>query len=101
MTISPQISSRDWFGKGSAGLLLGLALALLSSAMFAHLSPGGLSPSSAKAQLNMWLVSPIWCGIFSFCFLFHSTRRAWTVLGTATLLASALLYAICSLAIGH
>lgn len=79
-----ELSGRDWFGKASAGLILGLAIALgvsglLSAAM-------GLKDTyfSLQGQFTMWMMAPVWCLILSFCFLFRSGTRAWIVLGATT-----------------
>lgn len=87
-------SSRNWFGKASAGAILGLALALALSGLFAWLWPGGLMHSSGKTQLNMWLMSPIWALILGFCFLFRSGLRAWLWLGGMTIVSFAALFAV-------
>ena len=89
-----EYSSRNWLGKASAGLLLGLVLALALSALFAILGPGGLHGGGGKLQFTMWLVSPLWVLILGFCFLFRSGRAAWGWLGLASALALALLYAV-------
>lgn len=82
------LSSRDWFGKGSAGLALGFVLALEAAGLFLRLTPQG---GGAKLQLAMWLMAPVWALIFSFVFLFRSSARAWAVLGLAALLLALLL----------
>jgi len=87
-------SSRSWFGKASAGLILGFALALSLTGLLAWLWPGGLMHSSGKTQLNMWLMSPIWALVLGFCFLFRTGLRAWLWLGGATLLSFAVLFAV-------
>ena len=86
-------SSRNWLGKASAGLILGFALALSLSGLWAWLGPGGLMHSSAKTQFNMWLMSPIWALVLSFCFLFRSGWRAWFWLGLASAISFGLLFA--------
>ena len=86
-------TSRDWFGKASAGLILGFGLAIALTGLFAWIGPGGLMHSSAKTQLNMWLISPIWALILSACFLFRSGWRAWGWLGLANTVAFGLLFA--------
>ncbi|HWK73304.1 MAG TPA: hypothetical protein VNQ81_03465 [Povalibacter sp.] len=73
-----QLRSEDWLGKASAGLICGFALAIALTGLFAWFGPGGLMHSSAKAQLNMWLVAPIWAAVLSVCFLFRSGARAWS-----------------------
>ncbi len=92
MTGAAKLTGRNWFGKATAGLILGFAVAIGVSALFAHLTPGGLTPSSGKAQLNMWIVAPIWAGVLSFCFLFRDGKSAWLKLGAATFAIYALLY---------
>lgn len=87
------LTSRDWLGKSSAGLILGLTLAIGLTGLFAWFWPGGLMHSSAKTQMNMWLVAPIWTGVLSFCFLFRSSLRAWLWLGGANLLTWGLYFA--------
>jgi hypothetical protein len=84
------ISSRDWFGKVSAAFVLGFTLALALSCMFGAVFSRGDAWFSAQGQIAMWLMSPIWCGLLSLCFLFRSTARAWGWLATANLLAWAL-----------
>lgn len=80
---------RDWGSKSVAGTLLGFTLALLCSGLFARLAAG--MAASAKAQLAMWLVVPVWLGVLSACYAFPSGRRAWLWLGAANLVALAAL----------
>lgn len=87
-----QITSKDWFFKALAGLVLGFALSVGLSGLFAWFGPGGLFGGSGKTQFTMWMVAPLWCGILSFCFLFRNGRSAWIKLGVATLLTYALLF---------
>lgn len=78
----------DWLSKTLAGALLGLALALGASALLAHaLAP---LPLSTRGQLVMWSFVPVWLGVHSGVYFFRSGRRAWAVLGSATLLVYAL-----------
>ena len=84
---------RDWLAKTSAGTLLGLALAFGCSALFSHFSTGLLLP--IRAQLAMWMVTPIWLGILSGVYLFDSGARAWLWLGGATLCLYAVLALVC------
>ncbi len=79
-----QLTSRDWFGKASAGLVLGLAIALGLSGLLAEAM--GLKDTyfSLQGQLTMWLMAPVWAIILSFCFLFRSGQRAWAVLSALT-----------------
>lgn len=78
-----QLSSRDWFGKSSAGLILGFLLALGASGLFK--SAAGLTDTyfTTKGQFAMWLMSPVWAFVLSFCFLFPTTRSAWGWLAIA------------------
>lgn len=89
-----RLQSRHWFGKGTAGLVLGLGLALALSGLFAWWGPGGIDAGGGKIQFNMWLVAPIWCGVLSFVFLFRTSVRAWTWLGLANALAFGALWLV-------
>lgn len=80
------LSTRGWFGKASAGVILGFALALAMSGIFLRL-PGG---AGGKMQLAMWLMAPVWALVFSFVFLFRSPLAAWAWLGLFTAIAFAL-----------
>lgn len=75
---------RDWVSKTLAGTLLGLTLALGCSGLFARLNLA--MALSAKAQLAMWMVAPIWLGTLSGSYFFGSGWRAWLWLGCANLL---------------
>lgn len=86
-----QLTSRDWFGKASAGFLLGYTLALGLTSLFAVFGPGGAG-GAMKVQFNMWMMSPVWALILSFCFLFRDSLRAWLWLGAANLVTFGLLY---------
>lgn len=77
------LSSRDWFGKASAGLVAGFALTLGLSGLIAWAIGVGDTYFSTRGQLTMWVMSPIWCLILSFCFLFRSGAQAWGMLGAA------------------
>lgn len=81
------LTSRNWAGKASAGVLAGFALALAASGLFYRLLPGG---GDGKLQLAMWLMAPLWAGVICFCFLFRSGLRAWLWLGGAALLLATL-----------
>ncbi|MAN73709.1 MAG: hypothetical protein CME84_06410 [Henriciella sp.] len=85
-------SSRNWFGKASAGLILGFVIAIALSGVWAWAGPGGLMASSIKTQLNMWMVPPIWALILSLCFFFRSGVRAWAWLGLAAVICAGALY---------
>jgi hypothetical protein len=92
-----EISSRDWFGKLSAALVLGFTLALALTCAFQTLFSRGDAHFSPQGQIAMWLMSPIWCALLSLCFFFRSTARAWAWLVVANLFAWALYAAIRSL----
>ena len=78
-------ASSHWLGKTVAGLVLGFAIGLAVSGLFAWFGPGGLMGGPGKTQFNMWLIAPVWSLVLSFVFLFPSSRSAWTWLGGATL----------------
>jgi pantothenate kinase len=82
--VSRPLTSRDWLGKSSAGLLLGFLIALGLSGIFKIAAGVGDTYFSTKGQLGMWMMAPIWAGVLSFCFLFPSTRSAWGWLGLAS-----------------
>ncbi|MGB8601405.1 MAG: hypothetical protein WCD42_04335 [Rhizomicrobium sp.] len=86
--MSTPLSSRNWLGKLSAGVIAGFALALVGSGLFYHLVPGG---GAGKMQLAMWLMAPVWAGVISFCFLFRNGVRAWVWLGGSAVLLAAIL----------
>lgn len=90
-TTKPGAIQRDWVSKTFAGVLLGLFLAFLCSAIFARLA-GGLPPP-VKVQLTMWMVTPIWLTVLGSCYLFENGKRAWLWLGAANLLLGGLLAA--------
>lgn len=90
----PRLQSRHWFGKGSAGLLLGFGLALALSGLFAWLGPGGIDAGTGKTQVDMWLMGLIWPSVLAFVFLFRDSLRAWLWLGLANALAFGLLWAV-------
>lgn len=92
--MNAKLTSRDWFGKATAGLILGFLLSLGLCGLFARFGPGAINFMSAQGQVTMWLMSPLWCGILSFCFLFGSGLRAWAWLGAANIAAWAPLLAV-------
>lgn len=77
------LSSRNWFGKASAGLVLGLLIALGTSGLLATALGATGAQFSLQGQFTMWMIGPVWCLILSFCFLFRDARHAWGVLGAA------------------
>ncbi|MEE4451006.1 hypothetical protein [Novosphingobium resinovorum] len=90
---APRLTSRDWLGKASAGLVLGFVLALGLSGLLAWAIGVSDTFFSARGQLAMWSMSPVWCIVLSLCFLFRSGLRAWAVLGLASAAVWAALYA--------
>ncbi len=88
------LSSKNWGGKVSAGLILGFFLALGLSGLFACFGPGAIGFFSAQGQITMWLMAPLWSGILSFCFLFQNGLRAWGWLGLGNLAVWGLLYTV-------
>ncbi|MFT3964561.1 MAG: hypothetical protein QM690_01605 [Sphingobium sp.] len=93
-----ELTSRDWFGKASAAVVLGFTLTLALTCTFGAIFAKGDAYFSPQGQVAMWLVSPVWCSILSFCFLFRSGARAWGWLGVANIFAWAL-YAVARIAL--
>lgn len=81
----PEPIRPDWVSKTLAGLLLGLSLALVCSGLLAALL--GSLPLAVSGQLVMWLVPPIWLGVWSGVYFFSSGWRAWAWLGGINALA--------------
>jgi hypothetical protein len=80
---------RDLLMKFVAGMVGGFGLALAASALFARLSPGGLTAPS-KFHVTMWLVPPLWIALASASFMFRSGARAFGWLAMGNVLAFAL-----------
>ena len=96
----PAPIQRDWISKTLAGGLLGLALAMVTSALFSHLTSS--MPLPIRGQLAMWMVPPVWLGVFGCVYFFASGLRAWLWLGGATVLAFGVLTGLRILApMGH
>ena len=95
------LTTEGWFGKASAGTLLGLVIALLVSALFAWFGPGGIMAGAGKTQFNMWMVAPVWTLVLSLVFLFQRVRDAWLYLGATALVLAGLLIAGRLLATGY
>ena len=91
--MTERTTESHWFGKTLAGLLLGFAIALAVSGLFAWFGPGGIMGGSGKTQFNMWLIAPVWAFVLSFVFLFTSSRSAWLWLGGTAGLLTAFLFA--------
>jgi hypothetical protein len=83
----------DWWGKASAGAILGLGLALSLVGIYAYLGPGGINAPVGRYALMRHLEALVWIMVFGFCFLFRSGRAAWAGLGAANLIAFAALFA--------
>lgn len=91
---TPQLTSRNWLGKASAGLILGFVLALGLSGLLAWAIGVSDTFFSTRGQLTMWSIAPVWCTVLSLCFLFRSGARAWIVLGLASAIVWAALYGV-------
>lgn len=87
------LTSRNWFGKASAGLILGFLLSLALGGAVGRFAFGGVGRFSIEHQLTMWLIAPVWLAILSGCFLFLTGLRAWLWLGAANLALWSLLIA--------
>ncbi|SMG51443.1 hypothetical protein [Paraburkholderia susongensis] len=79
----------DLLAKFVAGIVGGFGLAIAASALFARLSPGGLTAAS-KFHVAMWLVPPLWIAAASASFMFRSGARASGWLALSNLAAFAL-----------
>lgn len=97
-TTKRELTSRDWFGKASAGLVLGLAIALGFSGVLFHALGIGESYFSLPGQFTMWVMAPVWAIILSLCFLFGSGLRAWLWLGAVSAAIWAILFLMGGLA---
>lgn len=86
------LSPTNWFGKASAGLLLGFSLSLALSGLLAWLVPGPLQPFNGKHQLAMWSIGLFWNLVLAACFLFRDGKRAWLWLGLANVVSYGLLF---------
>lgn len=91
--MSHRLTSRHWVGKASAGLVLGFAIALGTSGLLAWAVGARDTFMAPQGQLAMWFMSPVWCGVLSFCFLFRSGARAWAMLAIAAVAIWLALYA--------
>ena len=78
-----QLSSRDWFGKASAALILGFLLALGTAGLFRILGSVEDAFMSTKGQVAMWMMAPVWALVLSLCFFFRSGVHAWGWLAAA------------------
>ena len=72
--------SKGWVGKTLAGIVCGLAIALITSGFF-MLPDTKDNTVYDKYQIAMWIVPPIWLAILSCCYLFRDAMRAWLWLG--------------------
>lgn len=71
------LTSRDWFGKSVAGLVLGFTLALGCAGLFKQAMGIRDAFFSTPGQFSMWLMSPVWALTVSLVFLFRTPLRAW------------------------
>ncbi len=69
--------------KGVAGLVLGFLLAIGCSKLFVMISPE--MAQTARAQLAMWLVMPVWLTVAGISFAFRNAVQAWCALGALNL----------------
>lgn len=83
----------DWWGKASAGVILGLGLALSLVGLYAYLGPGGIDAPGGRYSLMRYLEVIVWIAVLGLCFLFRSGRAAWVWLGAANLITFAALFA--------
>lgn len=83
----------DWWGKASAGAILGLGLALSLAGLYAYLAPGGIDAPVGRYSLMRMMEAFVWIAVLGFCFLFPSGRTAWKWLGAANLISFAALFA--------
>ena len=81
-----RLSSKNWFGKASAGVILGFILTIGLTGLILKFSFGEIHPFSPRGQFLMWIVSPLWACVISFSFLFQSGRQAWLYLTVISLL---------------
>ena len=83
----------DWWGKASAGVILGFGLALSLVGLYAYLGSGGIDAPGGRYSLMRYMEVLVWTAVFGLCFLFRSGRAAWGWLGAMNLLAFAALFA--------
>ena len=81
--------SKGWLGKTLAGVICGLAIALIASGFF-MLPDTKHNTVYDKYQIAMWMVPPIWLAILSCCYLFRDAARAWLWLGGISIAGFAL-----------
>ncbi len=79
-----------WWGKSLVGVLLGFALALGLSGLWAWWGPGGIEAAD-KVQFNMWIVTPMWMTALGAVYFMRSAWRALAWLGLANVLVWVLL----------
>jgi hypothetical protein len=85
-------SSKDWFLKTIFAFIFGFTLAIALSGIFAKYSHGGIYNDSAKLQLTMWIIAPIWMLVQSFVYLFKSSLQAFLYLAAANAIAFLLFF---------
>lgn len=89
-----EVTNRDWFGKLSAGLVCGYALALGCAGLWRYASGATESLYGVTGMVSVQVISITWTTIVSLVFLFSSTRQAWAWLGLAAGLQWVLLFAL-------
>lgn len=85
-------SAKHWFGKASAGALLGFVLCIGISGIVLRYGFGDIAMFSIQGQFLMWMLSPLWLCLISLCFLFPSGVAAWLCLGAVNGLVWALVF---------
>jgi hypothetical protein len=83
----------DFLSKTMAGIVLGLSLSMALTAVFAWITPGGPAAVN-KFQFVMWLITPLWIGVFGLVYLFRDGRQSWLWLGGLNLLSYAAYFLI-------
>lgn len=65
----------DWLSKSLAGLILGFILGVGISGLFMAVASDMLG--SIKAQLSMWIITPVWLSVLTSVYWFQNGLRAW------------------------
>ncbi len=83
-------SFATWMGLSAVGIVLGFAMALFLSGIFAWLTPEA-PDAPVKIQLVMWLIAPLWLSIWSAVYVFESVPKALKLYLPASLVLLAML----------
>lgn len=75
-------------GKVLGGVLLGGPLAFALCGVYGYLAPGSLLDNYLMV---LFLLLPVWCGLFSLTVACRSALRAWSWLGIGNVMAFGLL----------